>query len=88
MRLSAAMLLSLAVASGTQLLPGTRVRFKDPEAPRPPSKRIKGTVIDLSLAFDGECLELFGVTVRWDGLLPDEDDSFCIDELAPLEIIR
>jgi len=79
---------SLAVATGTQLLPGTRVRFKDPEAPQPPAKRITGTVIDLSLSFDGKCLELFGVTVRWDGSTADEDDSLCIDELAPLEIIK
>jgi hypothetical protein len=80
---------SLATAAGTQLLPGTRVRFKDREAPLPPDERLKAVVVGLHLYFDGEALDLDAVGVAWDGLGPDNtpEDVFQLDECDQLEIL-
>ncbi len=79
MRLSADMRRSIAVAAGTRLLPGTRVRWK--------AQGLEGKVRDLSLSFDGKYLSLDGVTVQWDRLENEPDDNFCTDELHMLEIL-
>jgi len=79
LRLSAAMRRSLAVAAGTQLLPGTRVRWK--------SQGLEGAILDLSLSFDGKNISLDGVTVEWDRLENEPNDTFCTDELHMLEIL-
>jgi len=78
LHLSAQMRRSIAVAAGTQLLPGTRVRWT--------SQGHVGEVQDLSLNFDGHELTLDGVFVHWDDPLI-EADSFCADELHMLEIL-
>jgi hypothetical protein len=55
---------------------GERVRFEDPETPRPIAEQLRGTIAALNVQLTADGLAFTGPVISWDDCPEDLDDEW------------